>query len=266
MRHRPIDFNPARYLNFYWIAVRSMKYTTRIVWLGMLGASFAVAQETTPDPVAIAQRTAQSRSDEWAMLSQGMEARLSRLLPCDRQVKNVIDEVNRASQARMAAIGKYLAAAAAKSRDENEKTKVLLARVAAMAADVQTDLAETQQERTVVENQMAALNASLKATASAADARKVLAGISEDARQRATQDADRPRRIQELGAALRELVARQETRQAALKAESMAIATEDLRWDGYYAARMARAEAECTVTNPPTPAPRPQRPQRKSNP
>jgi chromosome segregation ATPase len=242
-----------------------MKGTIRIIWLGILASAVMIGQEPAPDSLAVAGQAAGKRISEWTTLSQRMEARLARLLPCDPQARDTIDEVNRASQARMTAIAQYLQAAAAKAKDETEAAKRLLDKQAAMAADFEVDITEARQERAALENQTDTLNASLKQRASLADAQKALAGIVEGARRRAAQAADRSGRVQELGATLRELVAMHEARQAALEAELSALATEDVRWGTYYAARMARAQAECTITNPGA-TPRPQRPAQKRNP
>src|SRR5579871_2002851 len=175
-------------------------FTIRIVWLGMLTAVIATAQDTPSDPLAAAEQNADARISEWATLSQGMEARLARLLPCAPQVTDAIEEVHRASQARLAAITQYLQAAISKSTNEAEAAKRLYEGETAMAANWGIEATEAKEERGALESQANALNASAKQRASLADAQKALAGITEGAVQRAEQIADRAEKAPALSA------------------------------------------------------------------
>ena len=49
-------------------------------------------------------------------------------------------------------------------------------------------------------------------------------------------------------ASLRDLVTKFDARDAALRDESVAFEAERARWNGYYAARLARAQTECSIT------------------
>src|ERR1700685_1017693 len=70
----------------------------------------AFAQQA--DLLAARETLAQKRAAEWETLAKGLEARIVRMLPCDPRVKGAIEEVSRASQARLASLSDYLNAAA----------------------------------------------------------------------------------------------------------------------------------------------------------
>jgi hypothetical protein len=63
---------------------------------------------------------------------------------------------------------------------------------------------------------------------------------------------------------LRELLKTSQARQTAIEDQMKAISTEGQRWSAYYATRQARAQIECSITNPaaarPLPAPPAPRP------
>ena len=56
---------------------------------------------------------AEKSAAAWQTLADGLDARTSRLLPCDSKMKAAIDEVSRASEARMTALLEYLREATA---------------------------------------------------------------------------------------------------------------------------------------------------------
>jgi hypothetical protein len=92
------------------------------------------------------------------------------------------------------------------------------------------------------------LTQSASRRASLQDAEKQLQEISSLIRQRST-DVE-----QQAGAAdknvelLRGLITKFEARDAALRDASAAFEAERSRWSGYYSARQARAQIECSIT------------------
>jgi len=70
-------------------------------------SSIALAQQQ-PDSLTALQQAAEQRTSEWDGLARTLEGKIARMLPCDARVRTTIEEVNRASDARLAALGKYL--------------------------------------------------------------------------------------------------------------------------------------------------------------
>src|SRR5690348_4770801 len=102
----------------------------RIFCLWILTAAAASAQNAAPPAsqsnLAPLEREAQQKGDEWNKLSQGLEASIARLLPCDANVLATIAGVSRASDARLAALAAYLQAASLEaSRDTEAAARVL---------------------------------------------------------------------------------------------------------------------------------------------
>jgi hypothetical protein len=227
-----------------------LKNMARIVRLWILAAAVVVGQDKPADPLAALEQTAEEKTKEWETLAAGLEARLSRFLPCDPRVQSAIEEVSRASDARVTAVGQYFEGAIAKAKNQAEGAKGMLAVQGAFEKEWDAERAEAEQRAAAIEKQTSELGQSAKRLASLGDAQKALDGIAETTRQRLAQAGRRLDQAAALGGILRDLVAAYQARQNGLESEASALAAEGERWGAYYSARLARAQTECAITKP----------------
>jgi hypothetical protein len=221
----------------------------RIAGLWLLTAAALMAQEKSANGLASFRDAAIQRAAEWDTLSQGLGRKIARLLPCDLRVRGAIEEVSRASEVRLAALMQYLRAAAEKAKDNSAGTRMVISDQEAFTAVLNTEEAEATAERAGIEGQLLDLGESAKQRAQLAQAQKALAGIAEQARQRATQVQELAGRSTTLAASLGELDRSYQKEQAALENEINALTAETAHWGEYYAARLVRAQTECSLTN-----------------
>jgi hypothetical protein len=221
-------------------------------WLGILGCAVTFAcglalAQTSPDLAALEQ-TAQKRHAEWEFVAKDLGERMARVLPCDPRYAAGINEVSRASEARLAALAEYLRAASSKAFAETAAAKILLDAEERRVLEAGLERSDAAQEQTAADIQSDALAESVKRRAALQNPQKVLEQITAMVHQRVA-DLD-----QQAGGAtdavklLRDLVAKFEARDAALRDESVAFEAERARWNGYYATRLGRAQTECSIT------------------
>ena len=96
-----------------------------------------------------------------------------------------------------------------------------------------------------MDTQSDALAQSVKQRASLEDSQKLLEQIAAMIRQRAAAEEQHAGAANSAVALLRDLVAKFDARDAALREEFAAFEAERARWNGYYAARRTRAQIEC---------------------
>jgi hypothetical protein len=222
---------------------------TMLFWCG------AVRAQEAPDLAALEQ-TAQKRGLEWETLAKDMNDRMARMLPCDPRAMAAVNEVSRASEARLESLADYLRAASAKAFAETADARNLLTTEERRAVEITLERADAGQEQTAVNTSLDALAQSLKQRASLEAPQKVLAQIATMIQQRSAATEKQAISADAAVALLRDLVAKFEARDAALREEFAASEAEHARWSGYYAARLARAQIECSITQIGTPAPR----------
>src|SRR5206468_229591 len=131
-----------------------------------------------------------------------------------------INEVSRASEARLAAIAAYLQSASAQAIAQTQAAKALLDAEQARVAEANSERDDAAQERTSVEAQATALAESLKQRSSLSDAQSALQQVLQSIRDRsslAEQQAGTRTATLEL---LRQTVADFQAREAALKDEA----------------------------------------------
>jgi len=171
------------------------------------------------------------------------------MLPCDARVKTSIEEVNRASDARVAALSLYLQAAASQSQNDAQAVAQAIAAQEALARETESERAEADQERIAIEAQLVDLADSLKRRPQLSDAQRTLGSINEMVKQRLSDAQQKAARRTAVIAALRELSDASQAREKAIRTEIAALTLEGTKWSEYYAARIARAQMECSVTN-----------------
>jgi hypothetical protein len=232
-----------------------MKRASGVAICTMLLSCRVVRAQEGPDLAALEQ-TAQKRGLEWEALAKDMNDRMARMLPCDPRATAAVNEVSRASDARLESLSNYLKAVAAKAFAETADARNLLTIEERSAVEVSLERADASQEQTAVDTQSDALAQSVRQRASLEAPQKVLAQIAAMIHQRSAATEQRATSADSAIPLLRDLVAKSEARDAALREEFAASEAERSRWSGYYAARLARAQIECSITQIGTPAPK----------
>ena len=215
----------------------------------------AVAQTPQPPPDFGA---AEKRAIEWSVLAANLEQRLARLLPCDARVRSALDEVSRASDARLASLTSYWQAAVAAFKEQTEASRGSLAQQEAAAASWNDDIVDATEESAAFAGRAAQLTTSARNASAFLDARTALDRIARASQQAAGQAREREAAAGRLLTALRENIAASQARQLALEDAIKTLTEESQRWRAYYAARAARAQTECAITErsaAPGPAP-----------
>jgi hypothetical protein len=213
-------------------------------FLAVLIAATAYAQ----DPAKALQQ-ATEKSAAWQALANNLESKIARMLPCDARVRSAIEEVHKASDARQTALTAYLQAAAAQARRDAEAADAAMASEQAGAHDREIEEAESEQDRVAVEGELADLAASVKAKPALEAARKKLEAIAGSIRTRGADAKAQDERAAALETALKDLAAAEHARLKAFETELALLTAETARWSDYYAARIARAQTECSITN-----------------
>lgn len=221
-----------------------------MVRLAALTSALALAQPgVSPEEVSAREQEALKATAAWQAIAADLDARVARMLPCDPRTKAAIDQASHASQARLAAAGGYWEGLAAQAARETQEARALLAGEQARAA------AAAQERERAEELSSAAVLPGAESEGAAALRQSAESAVQVKARATNTEAAVR---------ALEAVVAAQEARQATLAAALAAFESERARWNGYYAARLARSQTECSLTNVgPAPA-RPAAPKRRA--
>jgi hypothetical protein len=217
----------------------------RAAWLSFFLCSASLAQ--TPDLAALEQ-TAQKRRTEWETQAKSLEERLARILPCDTRSSAAITEVRGLSDARLAALADYMRAASGKAFAETAAARNLLNAEERRAVEASRERADAGQEQTAVDIQSDGLLQSINQRSSLQDAQKLLEQIGALIRQRSAESERQANAEENMIPMLRDLVAKFEARDMALQNQSAAFEAERTRWSGYYSARQARAQTECSIT------------------
>lgn len=230
---------------------------TRVVGFGLLAATLAYSQPAPPSPdnLTTLEIAAQKAAAAWQVLARDLDVRLARMLPCDTRAKTAIDEVARASQARLAALDAYYDAAARDAKVRKESTKSMLAAEEARLAEATAAIAHAEESASALSKQLEVLTESIKQKPNLDSAGFALNQNQTAVRDGVTNSKNVAARRTPLIAALKELVSAADARDAALAEARTSFEAERARWNGYYAARLARAETECAIISPPTGVP-----------
>jgi hypothetical protein len=213
------------------------------------------AQTPELGPVTALEAAARQKTTDWEKLAQDMESSVARLLPCDAKAAATITAVNQASDARQTAMAAYLRAAQQQASQETAAARRVLASAQSLASELVTEKSDVAQEQAGIEAQLANLEESVKSRAVLGDALKILQQIQMLAGLRASLSQGVVDNQEAFLAPVRDLVASLEQRESAMKDAAAAYETERSRWNAYYAARLARAQTECSIIRGPAPAP-----------
>jgi hypothetical protein len=229
---------------------------------GAMAAGFALAgalsaQDTGANSLATLQENVAKRTTEWSTLATNLEQRVARLLPCDPRVRTSVEEVGRASDARTVALTTYWTMTSIKSKAQVEAIRGLLAQEEDRAGDWAKDRTDAQLEVAVTNAQATSLGPSIRQLPALANPQKSLEALTRMYRVLEGQTQERQTSVRQLVDDLRELLKTSQARQSAIEDQLKAIGTEGLQWSAYYAARLARAQIECSIINPAAAAARP---------
>jgi hypothetical protein len=208
----------------------------------------AEAQERSSDSQKappLLQELAAMKSAEWDALFGSLDAKLLTMPLCDARVPTTIEELSRASAARLVALTQHMNAAAAQAKSDAGAARKALSGEELISREMETERAEAQQQQAAAEAQIAELAESEKRREVLDGTRKKLEAIGSALRERVTAANKQVERRIALTTALRELVEAYEARQHAIEAGVIALNREKLRWSEYYDARLARAQTEC---------------------
>ena len=223
----------------------------------LLAIRFADGQDPQVQPVkpdfAQLRQAAEKTAADWNTLSKGLEQKIARLLPCDPAGRAAVEEVSRASAARLAALSAYVKAEAAAAKETTETVKRVLSAQSSLGGGWTAEHAEGAQEHTAIDAQIAELKESMRKRGSLHDAEQVLIEISRKVKERAAKADEQANRKDIINNLLGDLLAASQQRQVALESEAAQLEVESGRWSYYYGARMARAAMECSITNGPAP-------------
>ncbi len=214
-------------------------------------AAAALAQSApAPTLASLTQmaQTARDRAADWEKLAQGLDAAIGGLLPCDPKGPAAIEATSRASDARLAALTAYLQAVAQQASQDVDAAKHVLASLGTSAPGLEAEKSEIAQEQAGVDSQFANLVESSKSRATLGAPKDALQGIRSGLQQRADLAQAAITGQESLAPALRDLVGATEARETAWKDLELGYQAEQTRWKAYYAARLARAQTECSVT------------------
>jgi len=206
--------------------------------------------EKPADPLEALRKEADKTSADWEALAKGLEQKIATLLPCDPRSRAAVEEVSRASEARMAALSSYIKASVAKAKLDTEAAKRVFAAQAALSGGWNTERSEADQERASIETQIGDLKESMRKRGSLAGAEQVLVEIANMVKDRAAKSEEQFGRKDVIDSLLGDLTVAYQDRQTALENESALVDAETARWNAYYAARVSRAVTECAIINP----------------
>lgn len=209
-------------------------------------APFASGEDT----LAALREKADKTSATWEALAKGLETKIARLLPCDPSSRAAVEEVTRASDARLLAQSAYLKAAATQAKSDTDAAKRVLAAQAALAGGWNTERAEADQERTAIEALVADLKESMRKRGALVEAEKVLVELAKMVNDRSVKSEEQASGGGTITGMIGDLVIAYQDRQTAFQNEVALLDAESVKWTSYYTARLARAATECSITNP----------------
>jgi hypothetical protein len=224
-----------------------------VSFLLFLAIARSAAAQGGADPLEALRQIVDQASADWQVLAKGLESKIATLLPCDPKSRAAVEEVSRASDARLSSLSAYLKASAGKAKADTEAAKRVLGAQAALSGGWVTEGTEADQERASIEAQVADLKESMRKRGSLAGAEQVLIEIANMVKGRAAKAEEQATRRESLESSLGDLVVAYQARQTALENESSLLDAETARWKTYYAARVSRSITECAIINPSPP-------------
>ena len=225
-----------------------MRSSHRSLVLILLTAAASAQEPAKPaDALGTLSEKADKTAADWEGLAQTLDTRTARWLPCDPRMRAAVEELSRASEARLAALSELLRASIGKAKQDALSAQRLLEGMNDFTAEIEAEGADVEQFRASLEVQTKDLAESAKRRASLEDAKRSLADVTGMVRLDLAPALSRAQDV--VASSLRDLAAAYQARQSALENELSALRAETTRWSAYYAARLARTQVECSITN-----------------
>ena len=229
---------------------RRLQFKSRLILPAVLwlGAGILCAQDLDS-----LKQEAERKDAEWSMLASSLEQRLVRMLPCDARIQASVQDAEKASAARLAALAAYWNAAATNVAQRSATWQPDTTSLEVRASEAAKDHADSDELTETLANRQTAIASH---GTSFAPVQSALASLTtalqhneELASRRETASKDLAQSAKTLADSNRVLGDEIAKHLKLMEAETKA-------WGQYYAARLARAQTECAITNTPIPAPR----------
>jgi hypothetical protein len=212
-----------------------------VLWAAASVSAFAQTSSSDLEQAALGTNTT------WFTLASSLDVRVARMLPCDGAATAAIEEVNRASTARLVALTAYLKAITDQAAADVVTARQIQREETAYLTAVGTERTDTEQERAGIETQMNNLAESVRKKVSLTAASDELRQIEASVRERANLVTTNASSAEGSLKYFEDFAATLERREAALRKVQASIEEERTKWNGYYTARLARARVECSA-------------------
>ncbi len=192
--------------------------------------------------------SAQQSEVKWLELAGALDGKLARMLPCDTRVTQSIEEVRTASTQRLADLNRYMSALSDAAAADAQHMTELSNQIEGLLDVSVEEAADTEQERSAVDEMVTMLTASAQRQRSLGPALEALKKIQQSVAVRsdlATEETDTASTLRTAIATLGQIYQQRET---ALADERRALEAERAQWTTYYTTRLSRAQLECTIT------------------
>jgi hypothetical protein len=187
---------------------------------------------------------------EWAQIAPSLEQRLSRMLPCDPRIQAAIEEVSRASDSRITLLeneGKQLTV---KSQQQSETLRQWAAQQEPAVDALRAWNALSEQERADLQSQSEVLAEITRRSAAFSAAAKSLEELTQSSQYTAAMSAKASTDAAGITSMMNDWLAASLGWQHSIDLYLKSLSEEGQRWRSFYAARIARARAECAITDP----------------
>jgi chromosome segregation ATPase len=192
--------------------------------------------------------SARNAQQQWFRLASTLDARLTRMAPCDNAAPAAIEEANRASTARLAALIAFTKGVVEQAAQDLAMGRQIQRSQTDYAARLAAEQNSTEEERAGVQSQMTNLTESVRKRVSLTVANDELRKLEASIRERAALVVSEATASTGTLPRFTALVQALEKRESALRKQLTVLEDERTKWNGYYSARLARALVECTET------------------
>ncbi len=189
----------------------------RVMLLTIVAAVMLPAQSATP--IATLRQGAEQKTQAWETLAKSLETRIRGLLPCDPKIAAAVEEVSRASDARLTAFSDYFRAVLAETSARSAEAARLLDYQSHTGTQfLETEHAEGVEERAGIESQISQLLANPGRKTEIGEAEAALREVAALTDQRNLVMVQQSVRGDALNESLRALVSQSQAAEAAIKA------------------------------------------------
>lgn len=194
------------------------------------------------------EQAATQSQQQWYGLASTLETRLTRMLPCDAAADLAIEETHRASTARLTAMLAYVNGVADQAAQDVATARAIQKAETDYVTGLGTERTDTEQERAGIASQLTNLTESVRKRVTLTVATDELRALDASVRDRASLVAANVTASEVLLPRFEALVQALLKREAALRKQIAGLEDERAKWNGYYNARLARAQVECAET------------------